>query len=119
MLGPGLVLLVSRVLGNATGKNHVHHRLLYEFRLGHTAADAYRNLRSVLGEDGPCERICRYWFEKLNQNGQKFRNETEVKSAIKTFFDSLPLSFFVTAFSNLVKDGSMLLILPVTTARIS
>ena len=84
-------------------KNHVRHCLLYEFRLGHTAADAHRNLRSVLGEDGLCERTCRYWFEKLNQNGQEFRNEAEVKSAIKTFFDSLPLSFFVTAFSNLVK----------------
>ena len=36
-------------------------------------------------------------------NGQEFRNEAEVKSAIETFFDSLPLSFLVTAFSNLVK----------------
>ena len=36
-------------------------------------------------------------------NGQEFRNEAEVKSAIKTFADSLPLSFFATAFSNLVK----------------
>ena len=79
-------------------KNHVRHCLLYEFRLGYTAADVYRNLGSVLGEDGPCERTCEYWFEKLNQNGQEFRNEAEVKSAIKTFFDSLPLSFFVTTF---------------------
>ena len=77
-------------------KNHVRHCLLYEFRLGHTAADAYRNLRSVLGEGGPCERICRYWFEKLNYNGQEFRNQAEVKYAIKTFFDFLLLSFFVT-----------------------
>ena len=67
-------------------KNHVRHCLLYEFRLGHTAADAYRNLRSVLGEDGPCERTCRHWFEKLNQNGQEFRNEIDVKFAIKTVF---------------------------------
>ena len=36
-------------------------------------------------------------------NGQEFRDAAEVKSAIKTFFDSLPLFFFVTAFSNLVK----------------
>ena len=34
-------------------KTHVRHCLLYEFRLGLTAADAYRNLCSVLGEDGP------------------------------------------------------------------
>ena len=36
-------------------------------------------------------------------NGQEFRNEAEIKSAIKTFFGSFPLSFFVTGFSNLAK----------------
>ena len=87
-----LLLLISRVLGNAIGeKSHVRHCLLHEFRLGHTAADAYRNLRSVL-----LGKTCRYWFEKLNQSGQEFRNEADVKSAIKTFFDSLLVSFFVT-----------------------
>ena len=55
------------------------------------------------GENQPCKCTCRYLFAKLNQNGQEFGNEAEVKSAIKTFFDSLPLSFYVTAFSNLVK----------------
>ena len=54
------------------------------------------NLRSVPGEDGPCERTCRYWFEKLNQNGQEFRNEAEVKSAIKTFL------FLCPCFSSLL-----------------
>ena len=98
-----LVLLVSRVLGNAIGKNYVRHCWLYEFRLSHTAADAHRNFRSVLGEDGACERTCRYCFEKLNQNGQEFRNEAEVKSAIKAFLDALHLSFFITTFFSLVK----------------
>ena len=83
-------------------KNHVRHCLPYEFRLGRIAADVFRNLRSVPGEDGPFDALADIG-SKLNQNGQEFRNEAEVKSVMKTFFDSLPLSFFVTAFSNLAK----------------
>ena len=50
---------------------------------------------------------------------RNFGNEAEVKSAIKTFFDSFPSSFFVSAFSNLVKRWEYVLILPRTIARIS
>ena len=60
VLAISLGLLFSRVLGNAIGKNHVRHCLFYGFRLGHTADDAYRNFRSVLEEDEPCERTWRY-----------------------------------------------------------
>ena len=56
-------------------KNHVRHCLLYEFHLGHTAATAYRNLHGILGDDGPCERTCRYWFDKFRSGDFSLEDE--------------------------------------------
>ena len=36
--------------------------MFYEFKLGHTAAEAYRNIIKVWGDNSLCERSVNNWF---------------------------------------------------------
>ena len=92
-----LVLLVSRVLGNAIGKSHVRHCLLYEFRpdVCKVVQQKLKQFRWTIVPHPPYSPdlapLDYHLLRSLQNflNGQEFRNEAEVKSAIKTFFDSL------------------------------
>ncbi|EYC32286.1 hypothetical protein Y032_0003g1497 [Ancylostoma ceylanicum] len=40
--------------------------MLYEFKLGHSAAEAARNIEPVFGMDSSSERTVRCWFAKFS-----------------------------------------------------
>jgi len=44
---------------------HVRHALLYEFELGHSAAEAHRNIIRAIGADAVSPRSCRLWFQRF------------------------------------------------------
>ncbi|XP_066099547.1 uncharacterized protein [Saccopteryx bilineata] len=48
---------------------------LYEFKLGHSAATASRNIISVFGEGSVSERTIRWWFEKFRSGDLSLKNE--------------------------------------------
>lgn len=48
---------------------------LYEFKLGHSAATASRNIVSVFGEGAVNERTVRWWFEKFRSGDLSLKNE--------------------------------------------
>ncbi|XP_039097120.1 UPF0547 protein C16orf87 homolog [Hyaena hyaena] len=48
---------------------------LYEFKLGHSAATASRNINSVFGEGSVSERTVRWWFEKFRSGDLSLKNE--------------------------------------------
>lgn len=48
---------------------------LYEFKLGHSAAMASRNINSVFGEVSVSERTIRWWFEKFRSGDLSLKYE--------------------------------------------
>ncbi|XP_064130194.1 histone-lysine N-methyltransferase SETMAR-like [Loxodonta africana] len=48
---------------------------LYEFKLGHSAAEASRNINSVFGGGSVSERTVRWWFEKFRSGVMSLKNE--------------------------------------------
>ncbi|XP_038543230.1 uncharacterized protein C15H16orf87 isoform X1, partial [Canis lupus familiaris] len=48
---------------------------LYEFKLGHSAATASRNINSVFGKGSVSERTIRWWFEKFRSGDLSLKNE--------------------------------------------
>lgn len=55
--------------------NEIRICLFYEFKLGHTAADAYRNIISVWGSDALGERNTRIWFARFTSGDFDLENE--------------------------------------------
>jgi histone-lysine N-methyltransferase SETMAR len=48
---------------------------LYEFKLGHNAAEAARNINAAFGNETASERTIRYWFEKFRAGDTSLENE--------------------------------------------
>lgn len=48
---------------------------LYEFKLGHNAAEATRNTNQTFGEDTAKERTVRWWFEKFRSGDMSLENK--------------------------------------------
>jgi hypothetical protein len=48
---------------------------LYEFKLGHNAAEATRNINQAFGEDTAKERTVRWWFEKFRSGDMSLENK--------------------------------------------
>lgn len=52
----------------------VRHCLLYEYRLGHSAAVAARNIRSAEGEDAVSDATARRWIERFRNNNYDLKD---------------------------------------------
>lgn len=49
--------------------------MFYEFKLGHTAAEAYRNIIKVWGDNSLCERSVNNWFAKFRSGDFDLENQ--------------------------------------------
>ncbi|XP_036202334.1 histone-lysine N-methyltransferase SETMAR-like [Myotis myotis] len=62
-------------VSNAMSLKDLRILFLYEFKLGHSAATASRNIASVFGEGSVNERTIRWWFEKFRSGDLSLKNE--------------------------------------------
>jgi len=76
-------------------KMRLRHLLLYEFRLGHTAADAYRNICYAEGEDAISRTNCFNWFNRFKNNN--FSLEDENRPGRPLTIERLPIKEAVEA----------------------
>ena len=63
--------------------------LRYEFKLGHTAALARRNLVKVFGDEIPSQRQCERWFKKFSSGDFGLEDEKHSGRPVKLQADSL------------------------------
>jgi len=70
-------------------KVYFRYCLLYEFQLGHNAAQAHRNLCSVFGDHIPCERTCERLFSKFKSGDFSIENEQHTGRPVELACDEL------------------------------
>ena len=56
-------------------KVHFRHSLFYEFQLGHSAAEAYKNLCVVFGTNSASQHTCERWFTKFRSGDFSLEDE--------------------------------------------
>ena len=66
-------------------KVHFRRCLLYEFQQGHTAADAWRNITNVFGQEKLSKRTCSHWFSRLRSGN--FSLDDEEREGRPPFMD--------------------------------
>ena len=55
---------------------------LYEFKLGHNAAQATRNINEDFGDNAADERMVQRWFKKFKSGDTKLENEERGRPTI-------------------------------------
>lgn len=71
-------------------KQHLRHCLLYEFTLGHSEAEAYKNVKSVFGDECFSEAICRAYFDLFREGNISLEDEPfALRSSFKVYDDVL------------------------------
>lgn len=70
-----LLFVFSTEANNTMSLKDLRILFLYEFKLGHSAATASRNIISVFGEGSVSERTIRWWFEKFRSGDLSLKNE--------------------------------------------
>ena len=66
-------------------KEHIRHFLLYEWQLGHKAAEAHRNICHAKGKNAVSNVTTSRWFERFRN--KKYSLEDELKSGRPTTID--------------------------------
>jgi [histone H3]-lysine36 N-dimethyltransferase SETMAR len=54
---------------------HIRHCLLFEFDLGHSAAEAHRHLCQTEGHDAPSLRTCQYWYQRFRSGDKSLQDQ--------------------------------------------
>nr|CAD26968.1 transposase [Meloidogyne chitwoodi] len=70
-------------------KKRIRERLLHEFQLGHTAAEAARNIKKALGDNALDESTARRWFTKFRTGD--FSTDDGFRSGRPSTFETEPL----------------------------
>lgn len=70
-----LSFIFSTEVNNTISLKDLRILFLYEFKLGHSAAAARRNIISVFGEGSVSERTIRWWFGKFRSGDLSLKNE--------------------------------------------
>lgn len=70
-----LLFIFSTEVNNTISSKDLRILFLYEFKLGHSAAAASRNIISVFGEGSVSERTIRWWFGKFRSGDLSLQNE--------------------------------------------
>ena len=65
LMAESLLFVSSTEVNSAPSLKDLRILFLYEFKLGHSAATASRNINSVFGKGSVSERTIRWWFEKF------------------------------------------------------
>lgn len=79
----------------ASEREHLLHCLLYEYDMGHTAAEAYRNLTQAMGQDSISRSTCYKWFDKFKTGDRSLRDEE--RSGRPQIFDESKLRALIEA----------------------
>lgn len=56
-------------------KRLVRSAMFYEFKLGHSAAECFRNICKAFGEEAVTERTCQRWFHRFRSGDESLEDE--------------------------------------------
>ena len=69
-----LSITLCRFLNSSMPLHEIRICLLYEFKLGHSAAEATRNISQAWSEDAVSERDARWWFERFRSGNMSIED---------------------------------------------
>lgn len=70
-------------------KDHMRHCILYEYQLGHSAAEATRNICNAIGQGTVSTTTVYRWFERFDKNDNSLEDEARSGRPIELDIDKL------------------------------
>ena len=70
-------------------ETYFRYSLLFQFQLGHTVNEAYKNICFVFGYEAPTERTCRNWFNRFRSGNFSIHDIPHPDPEVKLESDQL------------------------------